>query len=125
MTDQPPLNDVRVLEYTRGPAGRTVGGLLADLGAEVVQLPAHGSAPGPEDPARVWSDRRKVVRGVGALDSVGRLDLLVREDVAGEFANLLVPGVREAVNAELETTFAALSPCRAMSPGRAGRFRSG
>jgi len=38
MTDQPPLNDVRVLEYTRGLAGRTAGGLLADLGAEVVQL---------------------------------------------------------------------------------------
>ena len=43
---------------------------------------------------------------VRALDAVGRIDLLVRDDVAGEFANILLPGVREQVNAELEATFA-------------------
>jgi crotonobetainyl-CoA:carnitine CoA-transferase CaiB-like acyl-CoA transferase len=42
-----------------------------------------------------------------ALDAIGRLDLLVREDVAGEFANLLLPGTRDEVNAELEAVFAA------------------
>jgi crotonobetainyl-CoA:carnitine CoA-transferase CaiB-like acyl-CoA transferase len=42
MTDQPPLNDVRVLEYTRGLAGRTAGGLLADLvGLDTVAVPSE------------------------------------------------------------------------------------
>ena len=34
------------------------------------------------------------------------MDILVREDVAGEFMNLLRPGVSEAVGAELAESFA-------------------
>jgi crotonobetainyl-CoA:carnitine CoA-transferase CaiB-like acyl-CoA transferase len=41
-----------------------------------------------------------------ALDAIGRMDVMVREDVAGEFARLLLPEVSDAVNTELEQTFA-------------------
>jgi crotonobetainyl-CoA:carnitine CoA-transferase CaiB-like acyl-CoA transferase len=41
-----------------------------------------------------------------ALDAVGRMDIMVRDDVAGEFTNLIQPAVMNAVNTELETTFA-------------------
>jgi crotonobetainyl-CoA:carnitine CoA-transferase CaiB-like acyl-CoA transferase len=41
-----------------------------------------------------------------ALDAVGRMDVLVRQDVAGDFGNLRTPDVAEAVGAELELTFA-------------------
>jgi crotonobetainyl-CoA:carnitine CoA-transferase CaiB-like acyl-CoA transferase len=37
------------------------------------------------------------------------MDVMVREDVAGEFANLIVPEVSSAVNTELEQTFAKRS----------------
>jgi crotonobetainyl-CoA:carnitine CoA-transferase CaiB-like acyl-CoA transferase len=40
------------------------------------------------------------------LDAIGRMDVMVRDDVAGEFANLVVPEVSDAVNTELERTFA-------------------
>jgi len=40
-----------------------------------------------------------------ALDALGRIDLMVRPDVAGEFTNLMIPEVAAAVAAELETTF--------------------
>jgi crotonobetainyl-CoA:carnitine CoA-transferase CaiB-like acyl-CoA transferase len=40
-----------------------------------------------------------------ALDAIGRMDVMVRDDVAGEFANLVVPEVSYAVNTELERTF--------------------
>ncbi|HET6964360.1 MAG TPA: CoA transferase [Acidimicrobiales bacterium] len=43
---------------------------------------------------------------IRALDAIGRMDVLVREDVAGEFSNMLLPDVRDAVNTELEKTFA-------------------
>ena len=42
-----------------------------------------------------------------ALELLDRMDILVREDVAGEFMNLLRPGVSEAVGAELAESFAA------------------
>ncbi|GAB2982846.1 CoA transferase [Amycolatopsis acidiphila] len=45
-----------------------------------------------------------------ALDAVDRMDLLVREDVGGEFTNILRPGVGDAVGAELAATFAR-QPC--------------
>ncbi|HVV08093.1 CoA transferase [Amycolatopsis sp.] len=41
-----------------------------------------------------------------ALDAVGRMDLLVREDVGGEFTNILKPEIGRAVAAELADTFA-------------------
>jgi crotonobetainyl-CoA:carnitine CoA-transferase CaiB-like acyl-CoA transferase len=42
-----------------------------------------------------------------ALEVLDRMDILVREDVAGEFMNLLRPEVGVAVGAELAETFAA------------------
>jgi crotonobetainyl-CoA:carnitine CoA-transferase CaiB-like acyl-CoA transferase len=42
-----------------------------------------------------------------ALEVLDRMDVLVREDVAGEFMNLLRPDVGAAVGAELAETFAA------------------
>ena len=95
MTDRPPLHGVRVLEYTQGNAGRTAGGLLADLGAEVVQLPADGSAPDRGDAARVWSDRRKVVRGVGVTDAERLTELRRLLDGADVFVSDLPPGALE------------------------------
>jgi crotonobetainyl-CoA:carnitine CoA-transferase CaiB-like acyl-CoA transferase len=95
MTDQPPLNGVRVLEYTRGLAGRTAGGLLADLGAEVVQLPAGGDAPDRSDAARVWSDRRKVIRGIGSTDRERLAELRRLLDCADVFLTDLTPGALE------------------------------
>jgi crotonobetainyl-CoA:carnitine CoA-transferase CaiB-like acyl-CoA transferase len=41
-----------------------------------------------------------------ALEVLDRMDVLVREDVAGEFMNLLRPDVGEAVGAELAESFA-------------------
>ena len=41
-----------------------------------------------------------------ALEVLDRMDVLVREDVAGEFMNLLRPAVGEAVGADLADTFA-------------------
>jgi crotonobetainyl-CoA:carnitine CoA-transferase CaiB-like acyl-CoA transferase len=41
-----------------------------------------------------------------ALELLGRMDVLAREDVAGEFTNLLRPGVGAAVGAELAAAFA-------------------
>jgi hypothetical protein len=48
----------------RAPA-RTTRALLADLGANALPVPADGKAVSPDDPARVWSDRRKHPRAVG------------------------------------------------------------
>ena len=42
-----------------------------------------------------------------ALDAIDRMDVMVRDDVGGEFANLIVPEVSDPVNSELERTFAA------------------
>jgi crotonobetainyl-CoA:carnitine CoA-transferase CaiB-like acyl-CoA transferase len=42
-----------------------------------------------------------------ALEALDRMDILVREDVAGEFMNLFRPDVSEAVGAELAESFAA------------------
>ena len=110
MTDQPPLNGVRVLEYTGGLAGRTAGGLLADLGAEVVQLPADGAAAGRGDAARVWSDRRKVVRGVGATDAERLTELRRLLDGADVFLSDLPPGALERQGLDAVTV-------RAQNPG--------
>lgn len=41
-----------------------------------------------------------------ALEVLGRMDVLAREDVAGEFANLLRPDVAAAVGADLAASFA-------------------
>jgi crotonobetainyl-CoA:carnitine CoA-transferase CaiB-like acyl-CoA transferase len=41
-----------------------------------------------------------------ALDAIGRMDIMVRDDVAGEFSNLMVPAVGRATSLELEGTFA-------------------
>lgn len=41
-----------------------------------------------------------------ALDAIDRMDVMVRPDVAGEFARLLLPEVSDAVNTEMERTFA-------------------
>jgi crotonobetainyl-CoA:carnitine CoA-transferase CaiB-like acyl-CoA transferase len=45
-----------------------------------------------------------------ALDVLGRMDVLVRPDVDGEFTNFLVPETGEAVGAELASVFAQ-RPC--------------
>jgi crotonobetainyl-CoA:carnitine CoA-transferase CaiB-like acyl-CoA transferase len=42
-----------------------------------------------------------------ALDVIGRMDLMAREDVAGDFSRLVLPDVADAVNEELEATFAS------------------
>lgn len=44
-----------------------------------------------------------------ALEVLDRMDVLVREDVAGEFTNLLRPEVADAVGADLAATFATRS----------------
>jgi crotonobetainyl-CoA:carnitine CoA-transferase CaiB-like acyl-CoA transferase len=41
-----------------------------------------------------------------ALDAIGRMDIMVRDDVAGEFSNLMLPPVGRATSLELEGTFA-------------------
>jgi crotonobetainyl-CoA:carnitine CoA-transferase CaiB-like acyl-CoA transferase len=41
-----------------------------------------------------------------ALDAIGRMDIMVRDDVAGEFSNLMVPAVGRATSLELEGTLA-------------------
>jgi crotonobetainyl-CoA:carnitine CoA-transferase CaiB-like acyl-CoA transferase len=43
---------------------------------------------------------------IRALDAIGRMDIMVRDDVAGEFSNLLVPAVGMATSIEVERTFA-------------------
>ncbi len=63
---RPPLDGVRVVEYSHALPARAAGALLADLGAQVVQVPAGGGEISPDDPARVWSDRRKWRLAVGA-----------------------------------------------------------
>jgi crotonobetainyl-CoA:carnitine CoA-transferase CaiB-like acyl-CoA transferase len=45
-----------------------------------------------------------------ALDVIGRMDLMVREDVAGDFSRLVLPDIADAVNEELEATFASRTP---------------
>jgi crotonobetainyl-CoA:carnitine CoA-transferase CaiB-like acyl-CoA transferase len=42
-----------------------------------------------------------------ALDVIGRMDLMVRDDVAGDFSRLVLPDIADAVNDELEATFAS------------------
>src|ERR1700677_2742842 len=55
-----PFAGVRVLELTRGIAGRTAGMLLADLGADVVR--ASDDRPDTErDPGGLCWDRGKVL----------------------------------------------------------------
>ena len=44
---------------------------------------------------------------IRALEAMGRLDLLARDDVAGEFSNILVPEVMAALNEEMEAVMAA------------------
>jgi crotonobetainyl-CoA:carnitine CoA-transferase CaiB-like acyl-CoA transferase len=41
-----------------------------------------------------------------ALEAVGRMDIMVRDDVAGEFSNLIIPAVGLATSVEMERTFA-------------------
>jgi crotonobetainyl-CoA:carnitine CoA-transferase CaiB-like acyl-CoA transferase len=45
-----------------------------------------------------------------ALDVLGRMDVLIRPDVAGEFTNILLPATGRAVGAELAAVFAE-RPC--------------
>src|ERR1700756_5468876 len=55
-----PFAGIRVLELTRGIAGRTAGMLLADLGSDVVR--ASDDRPGTErDPGGVCWDRGKML----------------------------------------------------------------
>jgi crotonobetainyl-CoA:carnitine CoA-transferase CaiB-like acyl-CoA transferase len=94
---RPPLDDVRVVEYSHGLAARTAGALLADLGAKVVQVPVGGDAVRPGDPARVWSDRRKWLRGVGSSPAERLAEvrkLLLAADV---FISDLPPGRLERI----------------------------
>jgi crotonobetainyl-CoA:carnitine CoA-transferase CaiB-like acyl-CoA transferase len=42
-----------------------------------------------------------------ALDAIDRMDVMVRAEVGGDFASLVLPSVSDAVNSELEATFAA------------------
>jgi crotonobetainyl-CoA:carnitine CoA-transferase CaiB-like acyl-CoA transferase len=43
---------------------------------------------------------------IRALDAIGRMDIMVRDDVAGEFSNLMIPDVGMATSIEVERTFA-------------------
>jgi len=62
---------VRVLELTRGIAGRTAGMLLADLGADVVR--ASDDRPDTErDPGGLCWDRGKVL---APLDGTGTSEI--------------------------------------------------
>src|SRR3984957_12591639 len=66
-----PFAGVRVLELTRGIAGRTAGMLLADLGADVVR--ASDDRPDTErDPGGLCWDRGKVL---APLDGTGTSEL--------------------------------------------------
>lgn len=83
-----PLAGVRVIEVSRGAAGRLAGMLLADLGADVVRVLAPGTTPHDEaDPAGVSGDRgkRRVelsdddVRGLAADTDVFLVNLVPAE----------------------------------------------
>jgi crotonobetainyl-CoA:carnitine CoA-transferase CaiB-like acyl-CoA transferase len=94
---RPPLDGIRVVEHTHALAGRTAGALLADLGAEVVQIPAAGDAVSPDDPARVWSDRRKWLRGVGSGPDERLAEVRRRLPGADVFISDLPPGRLESI----------------------------
>src|SRR5260221_7822519 len=102
-----PFAGVRVLELTRGIAGRTAGMLLADLGADVVR--ASDDRPDTErDPGGLCWDRGKVLvplhgtstsdlRRLGAAADVLLTDLRPAE-IAGHWAS---PGSSTAANPRL------------------------
>src|ERR1700728_5421429 len=91
-----PFAGVRVLELTRGIAGRTAGMLLADLGADVVR--ASDDRPDTErDPGGLCWDRGKVLTPLHGTsgDELRRLasaaDLLLTDlrpaEMAGHWAS--------------------------------------
>jgi crotonobetainyl-CoA:carnitine CoA-transferase CaiB-like acyl-CoA transferase len=89
---RPPLDGVRVVEHSHGLAARTAGALLADLGATVVQVSAGGDAVSPGDPARVWSDRRKWLRGAGSAPAERVAEMRELLPAADVFISDLPPG---------------------------------
>jgi crotonobetainyl-CoA:carnitine CoA-transferase CaiB-like acyl-CoA transferase len=112
MTEPPssaagPFADIRVLELTRGIAGRTAGMLLADLGADVVR--ASDDQPGQErDPGGLCWDRGKVLTPLkdASATELSHLaavaDVLVTDlrpaEIAGHWAS---PGASLAANPRL------------------------
>ena len=97
MNGCPPLDGIRVVEHTHALAGRTAGALLADLGAEVIQVPVAGRSVSPEDPARVWSDRRKVLRSVGSGPGEERAEVRRLLPLADVFVSDLPPARLESM----------------------------
>jgi crotonobetainyl-CoA:carnitine CoA-transferase CaiB-like acyl-CoA transferase len=100
-----PFDRIRVLELTRGIAGRTAGMLLADLGADVVR--ASDDEPDAErDPGGVCWDRGKVLtplHGTGA-DELRRL---------ADAADVLLTDLRPA---EIVGSWASPETSRAANP---------
>lgn len=92
VSGRPPLEGVRVVEHTHALAGRTAGALLADLGADVVQVPVSGDAISRDDPARVWSDRRKRLQGVGSASQARLAEVRRLLPGADVFVSDLPPG---------------------------------
>src|ERR1700689_4313988 len=102
-----PFAGVRILELTRGIAGRTAGMLLADLGADVVR--ASDDRPDTErDPGGLCWDRGKVLASLHGTSTSELRRLAAAADV-------LLTDLRPA---ELAGHWAAPADARAASPRR-------
>lgn len=103
-----PFTPIRVLELTRGIAGRTAGMLLADLGADVVR--AADDEPGdPRDPGGLCWDRGKTLTPLPGTDTGDAAGL---RRLAGA-ADVLLTDLRPA---DLEGHWASSRSSRQASP---------
>jgi crotonobetainyl-CoA:carnitine CoA-transferase CaiB-like acyl-CoA transferase len=95
--EAPPFRDVRVLELTRGQAGRMAGMLLADLGADVVRVLQAGGFAQPWTAERLSWDRGKrfTVPGQQELSELAAgADVVLADGPRGELDGLaLDPGL--------------------------------
>ncbi|MCW2863072.1 MAG: L-carnitine dehydratase/bile acid-inducible protein, partial [Actinoallomurus sp.] len=88
-----PFSDIRILELSRGIAGRTAGMLLAEFGAEVARVVPPEDREPPEDPRTLCWDRGKVLTEIDPADpEAGRLlqscDVLLTDARPGELDRL-------------------------------------
>jgi crotonobetainyl-CoA:carnitine CoA-transferase CaiB-like acyl-CoA transferase len=86
-----PFRAVRVLELTRGQAGRMAGMLLADLGADVVRVLPHGAAIGQTPEGLAWDrGKRFTVPGDGRRrdELAAGADVVLSDGPRGEMDGL-------------------------------------